>query len=162
MWGAVTVLWRSVTDPSDRSTIRSNLSEMFVELAVSAQQLIWFAQQAEIDGLPDLAAALRAKAVADSGHAQAILDALAELDPEAGSDAMAHRVRSLNRIDGLVTAGVLVDAVVPTASAVVERLDALAALARDDGLDLVADSLAAITASQRRHLDAIDQASGAR
>lgn len=162
MWGAVTVLWRSVTDPSDRSTIRSNLSEMFVELAVSAQQLIWFAQQAEIDGLPDLAAALRAKAVADSGHAQAILDALAELDPEAGSDPMAHRVRSLNRIDGLVTAGVLVDAVVPTASAVVERLDALAALARDDGLDLVADSLAAITASQRRHLDAIDQASGAR
>lgn len=162
MWGAVTVLWRSVTDPSDRSTIRSNLSEMFVELAVSAQQLIWFAQQAEIDGLPDLAAALRAKAVADSGHAQAILDALAELDPEAGSDAMAHRVRSLNRIDGLVTAEVLVDAVVPAASAVVERLDALAALARDDGLDLVADSLAAITASQRRHLDAIDQASGAR
>lgn len=135
---------------------------MFVELAVSAQQLIWFAQQAEIDGLPDLAAALRAKAVADSGHAQAILDALAELDPEAGSDAMAHRVRSLNRIDGLVTAEVLVDAVVPAASAVVERLDALAALARDDGLDLVADSLAAITASQRRHLDAIDQASGAR
>lgn len=162
MWGAVTVLWRSVTDPSDRSTIRSNLSEMFVELAVSAQQLIWFAQQAEIDGLPDLAAALRAKAVADSGHAQAILDALAELDPEAGSDAMAHRVRSLNRIDGLVTAEVLVDAVVPAASAVVERLDALAALARDDGLDLVADSLEAIATSQRRHLDAIDQASGAR
>lgn len=158
----MTVLWRSVTDPSDRCTIRSNLSEMFVELAVSAQQLIWFAQQAEIDGLPDLAAALRAKAVADSGHAQAILDALAELDPEAGSDPMAHRVRSLNRIDGLVTAGVLVDAVVPTASAVVERLDAIAAFARDDGFDLVADSLAAITASQRRHLDAIDQASGAR
>ena len=158
----MTVLWRSVTDTPDRSTTRSNLSEMFVELAVSAQQLIWFAQQAEIDGLPDLAAALRAKAVADSGHAQAILDALAELDPEAGSDAMAHRVRSLNRIDGLVTAEVLVDAVVPAASAVVERLDALAALARDDGLDLVADSLAAITASQRRHLDAIDQASGAR
>lgn len=149
-------------DPPDRSATLAHLREVFVELAVSAQQLIWLAQQAEIEGLPDEAAALRAKAAADSGHAQAILDALAELDPRAVTDAMPHQVRPPDRHGDLVIAEVVLDSVIPSASAFVERLDALAATTRGDGLDLVADSLEAIATSQRRHVDAIHQSARAR
>ncbi len=152
-------------DPPDPSETLAKLRQMFVEMAISAQQMLWLAQQAEIEGLPDPAAALRAKAAADSGHAQAMLDHLAEVDPRsvgapAGSIAPVESVVLEGSGDPTV-ADVVARVVLPAASEMLERLIDTAAEARRAGHGVVAESLDSAAASQRRHLEAISAAIGA-
>jgi rubrerythrin len=145
-----------------RSETLGNLRELLAEMAMSVQRMLWLAQQAEIEGLPDQATLLRSKAEADSAHALAILDHLAEFDSSyAVSSATTPSSQAPVR-DASDLSQVLVTAVPPMIGGLVQQISVFAVVARREGHDQVADSLEVIAGSQRRHLDNFQSASGDR
>jgi rubrerythrin len=157
-----------VVDPIERSETLANLRGLFAELAMSAQRMRWLAQQAEIEGLPDRATVLHSTAEADGGHAQAILDHLAEFDlslaisstVEAPQQTPQQAAQKVPVRDAGDLAEALVAAVPPMVCDLLDQLDSFAAAARREGHDQVADSLEVIAGSQRRHLDAFNGVMG--
>jgi len=153
-----------VVDPIERSETLANLRGLFAELAMSAQRMRWLAQQAEIEGLPDRATVLHSTAEADGGHAQAILDHLAEFDLSLAISSTQQDPQQAPQQDPQQSlqhsagdlAGALSAAVPSMVGGLLEQLDSYAAVARREGHDQVADSLEVIAGSQRRHLDAFN------
>ncbi len=157
-----------MVDSTERSETLVNLRWVFAELAMSAQRMRWLAQQAEIEGLPDRATVMYSKAEADGGHAQAILDHLAEFDlslaisstVEAPQQTPQQTAQKVPVRDAGDLAEALVAAVPPMVCDLLDQLDSFAAAARREGHDQVADSLEVIAGSQRRHLDAFNGVMG--
>jgi len=161
-----------VVDSTERSETLVNLRWVFAELAMSAQRMRWLAQQAEIEGLPDRATVMYSKAEADGGHAQAILDHLAEFDlslaisstveapQQTSQQTQQQAAQKVPVRDAGDLAEALVAAVPPMVCGLLDQLDSFAAAARREGHDQVADSLEVIAGSQRRHLDAFNGVMG--
>jgi rubrerythrin len=69
----------------DGSKTHRNLQEAFAEASQANRRYLWFAQQADVDGHPGVAALLRSIAESRTGHALGHLDHLAEVgDPVSG------------------------------------------------------------------------------
>ncbi len=109
------------------SRTEANLHDALVRECVATVRYLHAAQQADIDGRPDLAATFRSAAGTETGHAFAVLDMLSEFgDPTSPdhADSIEDRVRL---------------------AAATERHEATevyppcATVARDEGLDEIAD-----------------------
>lgn len=62
-----------------------NLTEAFARESQAVARYSWFAQQADIEGRPDMAALFRSVAAAETGHAHGLLEFLASIgDPVSG------------------------------------------------------------------------------
>lgn len=69
---------------ADTQTL-TNLREALDASSRGARRLIWFAEQADIEGYPEIAATFRAAAEVQAGHANGHLEYLAEFgDPDTG------------------------------------------------------------------------------
>ena len=58
----------------------ANLREAFAREAAANHRYLWFAEQADVEGHPDLAALFRHLAAGETGHAFGHLEILADLD----------------------------------------------------------------------------------
>lgn len=62
-----------------------NLSKALVRESAASARYLWFARQADIEGLPEIAALFRSVADAETGHAHGHLEYLADIgDPASG------------------------------------------------------------------------------
>jgi len=122
-----------------------NLETAFTREAQSSQRYLWFAQQAEIEGRPDVAALLREIALTESAHAQGLLEYLAEVGdplsrtPIARADDFLRSALEVERTECLSLYG------------------EYAVAARRDGLDEIADWFDTLVASARRHTEALER-----
>ena len=69
----------------DGTTTHQNLQTAFAAESAASRRYLWFAQIADIDGHPEIAALLRSVADGETGHAHGTLEFLAEVgDPVTG------------------------------------------------------------------------------
>jgi len=69
---------------ADTQTL-TNLREALDAASRGARRLLWFAEQADVEGYPEIAATFRAAAEIQAGHANGHLEYLAEIgDPDTG------------------------------------------------------------------------------
>lgn len=79
------------------SRTEMNLREAFARESQASRRYLYFAQKADVEGLPEIAALLRSVAESETGHAFGHLDFLAEMDdPITGepTDSTADNLRS--------------------------------------------------------------------
>jgi rubrerythrin len=76
-----------MTDPTalEGSETLENLKEAFARESQANRRYLWFAQKADIEGHPDIAALFRSIAEGETGHAYGLLEYLADVaDPVTG------------------------------------------------------------------------------
>lgn len=67
------------------STTHQNLMHVFARESQANRRYLWFAEKADVEGYPDIAAVFRSIAEGETGHAQGLLEYLAEVgDPITG------------------------------------------------------------------------------
>ncbi|GAC1591025.1 MAG: rubrerythrin family protein [Acidimicrobiales bacterium] len=116
-----------------------NLKQAFATESQANRRYLYFAQKADIEGYPDVAALFRSVAEGETGHAFGHLDYLAEVgDPATGSP-----------IGG--TADNLRSAVESETFEYAEMYPGFAEIAREEGLDQVAEWFDTVARAEKSH-----------
>jgi rubrerythrin len=127
--------------PVDGSETHKNLLAAFADESQANRRYLWFAEQADVEGYPDIAAVFRSVAELDTGHAHGLLEYLAEVgDPATGQPIG-------DAEDNLKSA---------IASEMVEAsttYPAYAATARAEGFDEVAEWFETLAKAENRNVD---------
>ena len=123
------------------TTTLDHLLAAFARESQANRRYLWFAQQADVEGRPEAAAAFRIIADGETGHALDLLDFLADVgDPVTGGP-----IGDTDDNLAAALAGETNDAV--------EGYERYAAVARDEGLGDVADFFEALTRAEARHAE---------
>lgn len=129
-----------MTELADSNTHR-NLRAAFARESQNVVRYLWFAQAADIDGRPDLAALFRALADGETGHAHALLEHLAELGDPLTNEPIGDTGDNL----AAAVAGESADAE--------EDYPTFAATARAEGHVAIAEWFDTLADAERRQLD---------
>lgn len=123
------------------SETHQNLLAAFAEKSQAIQRYLWFAEQADVEGHPEVAAVFRLVAGHETGHAQGLLEFLAEVgDPLTGGAIGDSRDNLQSALGGGTTVAV-------------SSYPAYAAAARKAGRDDVAEWFDSLAQSEERSLD---------
>jgi len=79
----------------DSGAIDARLAETFATESQTIQRLLWSAEAADVDGYPELATSYRAIAEVKSGHAQGLLEFMA--DPDRTAENLAELIDNVDR-----------------------------------------------------------------
>lgn len=127
------------------SQTEANLREAFAREASANHRYLWFAEQADVDGRPDVAAIFRHLAAGETGHAFGHLELLADLgDPLTGSP--------IDDTDSQIEAAL-----------VAERLDATevyptyARVAAEEGFGEIATWLENVAKAEHQHAERLER-----
>src|SRR6266568_5032141 len=116
-----------------------NLKEAFAGESQANRRYLYFAQKADVEGQPDMAALFRSVAEGETGHAFGHFDFLSEVgDPVTGEPVGA-------------TADNLKSAIAGATYEYTEMYPGFARTARDEGLDEVAEWLEVLAKAERSH-----------
>jgi rubrerythrin len=118
-----------------------NLKEAFGRESQASHRYLYFAQRADIEGYPELAALFRSVADAEAGHAFGHLDFLAEVgDPVTGA-AIGDTEDNLR------------SAIASETYEYAELYPAFARIARQEGLDGIAEWFETLARAENSHAD---------
>lgn len=123
-----------------------NLLQAFAREAQANRRYLYFAQKADVEGFPDVAALFRTVAEGETGHAFGHLDLLKELgDPLSGEPIgrTADNLRAAIASDGYESA---------------DLYPRFAEVAREEGFEEIADWLDALARAERSHVGRLDEA----
>ena len=127
------------------TTTHQNLSQAFARESQANRRYLWFAQQADIEGHPDIAALFRSVAEGDTGHAYGHLEWLAEVgDPVTGmplGDTADNLAASI--------AGEIHEST--------EMYPGFAAIARDEGFEEIAEWFESLARAEQNHASRLTQ-----
>lgn len=131
-------------DLSGTST-QHNLTEAFARESAASSRYLWFAQQADIEGRPEIAALFRSVADGETGHAHGTLEYLAELGDPASGEPIGDATENL------------------AASIVSERYEhdemypGFAETARAEGFHEIAEWFETLARAERHHVERFQQ-----
>lgn len=118
-----------------------HLIEAFSVESQANRRYVWFAQQADIDGYPEVAALFRSVAEAETGHTHDLLEFLAAVgDPVTGEP--------IGETDDNLRA-----AVAGETDDSARRYPRFAEVAREEGFDEVADWFESLARAEQGHAD---------
>ena len=124
----------------DGTKTHANLKEAFAGESQANRRYLYFAQKADVEGQPDIAALFRSVAEGETGHAFGHFDFLAEVgDPVTGVAVGA-------------TADNLKSAIAGETYEYTEMYPGFARTARDEGLAEVAEWLEVLARAQKSHV----------
>ena len=121
------------------SKTEENLKEAFAGESQANRRYLWFAQKADVEGYPDVAALFRSVAEGETGHAFGHFDFLSEV----GDPATGEPVGS--------TEDNLKSAVAGETYEYTEMYTGFAKTARDEGFDQVAEWLETLARAEKSH-----------
>src|ERR1041385_9241281 len=131
------------------SQTHENLNAAFAGESQANRRYLYFAQKADVEGYPDIAALFRSVAEGETGHAFGHFDFLAEAgDPVAGESVGA-------------TADNLKSAIAGETYEYTEMYPGFARTARDEGFEEVAEWLETLARAEKRHAGRFQAAAGA-
>lgn len=125
-----------------------NLVAAFARESQVGARYLWFAQTADIDGRPEVAALFRSLADAETGHVNGLLDHLVDVGDPVTRQPIGDTVDNLRA--ALAGERHDVDELYPT----------WAAIAREEGFDEVADWFATLGRAEQGHADRLRTALG--
>lgn len=121
------------------SRTEANLRAAFAFESESSRRFLYFAQQADVEGVPEAAALFRAVADGESGHAVGHLDFLADV----GDPATGHPMGSTEENLASAAAGERVEG---------ERTyPEFARMARDEGFDEIAEWMESLAGAEQAY-----------
>jgi rubrerythrin len=123
------------------SQTEANLRRAFAREAEDTRRHLYFAQQADVEGLADAATTFRATVAADTGHALGHLEFLAASGDPATGLPIGDTVQNLRA----AIAGGLHEAAT--------MYPEMARVARAEGFDAIADWFESLAAAERSHAD---------
>ena len=130
----------------DGTKTHANLKEAFAGESQANRRYLYFAQKADVEGQPDIAALFRSVAEGETGHAFGHFDFLAEVgDPVTGVTVGA-------------TADNLKSAIAGETYEYTEMYPGFARTARDEGLEEVAEWLETLARAEKSHAGRFQQA----
>jgi rubrerythrin len=116
-----------------------NLKEAFAGESQANRRYLWFAQKADVEGYPDAASLFRSVAEGETGHAHGHLDYLAQVgDPATGLPIGASRQN-------------LQSAVAGETHEYTDMYPGMAATAREEGFDEIADWFETLAKAEKSH-----------
>ena len=124
----------------------ANLKLAFAAESQANRRYLYFATRADVEGLPNVAAVFRSTAEGETGHAHGHLDYLQESgDPVTGLP-----------MDG--TANNLKSAIAGETHEYADMYPGMARVARDEGLDEIADWFETLAKAERSHANRFSKA----
>jgi rubrerythrin len=127
------------------SRTEANLREAFAGESQANRRYLYFAQKADVEGYPDLAALFRSVAEGETGHAFGLFDFLAELgDPMTGAAVGATADNLRAAIDG-------------ETHEYMETFPAFARTAREEGFEQVAEWFETLARAEKGHASRLAQ-----
>ena len=123
------------------SRTHQNLMAAFARESQNSVRYLWFAQLADIDGQPDIAALFRSVADGEIGHAQAVLEHLVDLGDPVTGEPIGETDQNLRA----AIAGEFDDAA--------ESYPSFAAAARAEGHDAIAEWFDTLARAEDGQLD---------
>jgi rubrerythrin len=127
------------------SKTHENLKEAFAAEALANRRYLYFAQKADVEGHPDVAALFRSVAEGETGHAFGHLDFLAEIgDPVTGMALGATADNLKSAIEGEIRE-------------YTEMYPGFAEVARAEGFDEIADWLETLARAVKSQVDRFTQ-----
>ncbi len=131
------------------SKTEQNLKQAFSIEAQANRRYLYFANKADIEGLPDIAALFRSTAEGETGHAHGHLEFLEAVgDPASGLPIGSTR-------DNLQAA------IASETHEYADMYPGMAKMARDEGFDEVADWFETLAKAERSHANRYQKALGA-
>ncbi|EWY40478.1 rubrerythrin [Skermanella stibiiresistens SB22] len=125
--------------PLSGSRTEKNLKEAFASESQANRRYLYFAQQADVEGFNDVAAVFRATAEGETGHAHGHLEFLQEVgDPATGMPIGTTRQN-------------LIAAIAGETREFTEMYARMAATARDEGFDEIADWFETLAKAEQAH-----------
>ena len=121
------------------SKTHENLKEAFAGESQANRRYLWFAQKADIEGFPDVAALFRSVAEGETGHAHGHLDFLAEVGDPATGEPIGETEQNLKA------------AVAGETYEYTEMYPGFARTARDEGFTNVAEWLETLARAEKSH-----------
>lgn len=121
------------------SKTHENLKEAFASESQANRRYLWFAQKADIEGFPDVAALFRSVAEGETGHAHGHLDFLAEVGDPATGEPIGETEQNLKA------------AVAGETYEYTEMYPGFARTARDEGFTNVAEWLETLARAEKSH-----------
>ena len=121
------------------SKTHENLKDAFACESQANRRYLWFAQKADIEGYPDVAALFRSVAEGETGHAYGHLDFLAEVGDPATGEPIGETEQNLKA------------AVAGETYEYTEMYPGFARTARDEGFTNVAEWLETLARAEKSH-----------
>ena len=121
------------------SKTHENLKEAFASESQANRRYLWFAQKADIEGFPDVAALFRSVAEGETGHAHGHLDFLAEVGDPTTGEPIGETEQNLKA------------AVAGETYEYTEMYPGFARTARDEGFTNVAEWLETLARAEKSH-----------
>ncbi|MGF1600333.1 MAG: rubrerythrin family protein [Acidimicrobiales bacterium] len=121
------------------SRTEANLKQAFASESQASRRYLYFAQRADIDGHPEVAALFRAVAESETGHAFGHLDFLADVGDPATGDPIG------------VTEDNLRSAIASETQESTAMYGAFARMARDEGFDEIAEWMETLARAEEGH-----------
>ena len=127
------------------SKTEENLKEAFAGESQANRRYLWFAQKADVEGYPDVAALFRSVAEGETGHAFGHMDFLAESGDPATGEPVGPTEDNLKA------------AVAGETYEYTEMYPGFARTARDEGFDQVAEWLETLARAEKSHAGVDDE-----
>ncbi len=125
----------------DGSKTHENLKEAFARESQANRRYLYFAEKAEVEGYPDVAALFRSVAEGDTGHAFGHFDFLADVgDPVTGVEVGETDDNLKSAIEG-------------ETYEYTEMYPAFAKTARDEGFVIIAEWFETLAKAEKSHAD---------
>jgi len=121
------------------SKTHENLKDAFAGESQANSRYLWFAQKADVDGFPEIAAVFRSIADSETGHAFGILEYLAEIgDPTSDEP--------IGDTEDNVKSSILIETYEYT-----KKYPVFAKTARDEGFVEIADWFESLARAEQNH-----------
>ena len=122
-----------------------NLKVAFAGESQANRRYLYFARQADVEGLPDVAGLFRDTAEGEAGHANGHLDFLKEVGDPATSLPIGDTIRNLE------------SAIAGEAGEYTEMYPSMAKTAREEGLGKIADWFETLAQAEKNHAERFRQ-----
>jgi rubrerythrin len=123
----------------DGTKTHGNLKEAFAGESQANRRYLYFAQKADVEGRPDVAALFRSVAEGETGHAFGHFDFLAEVGDPATGEAVGATAENLK------------SAIAGETYEYTEMYPGFAKTARDEGLEEIAEWLETLARAEKSH-----------
>ena len=128
------------------SKTAQNLKDAFAGESQANRRYLYFAQKADIEGAPDVAAVFRSTAEGETGHAHGHLEYLEEVGDPATGEKMGETEDNLK------------SAIAGETHEYTDMYPGMAKTARDEGFDEIADWFETLAKAERSHANRFQKA----
>lgn len=121
------------------SKTHENLKDAFAGESQANSRYLWFAQKADVDGFPEIAAVFRSIADSETGHAFGILEYLAEIGDPASDEPIGDTEENVK------------SSILSETYEYSEKYPIFAKTARDEGFSEIADWFESLARAEKSH-----------